>query len=219
MKNPFANLTWTQKAAGITLLLGVGALFLGNPYKGERVTMNMQDLALMVQDKSDHVTVQELADWLIQGKADFRLIDVRTADEYNEYHIPNAENINITDMATADIQRNEKVVIYSEGGIHAAQAWMILVARGFKMSYILFGGLEEWKSAILFPQFPENPLASQVDSLAKIKAVCAYFGGSVQSQSAGSDLAASMPTPKLKLPTSPSAAPKATGGKKKKEGC
>ncbi|MBL0060804.1 MAG: rhodanese-like domain-containing protein [bacterium] len=98
MKNPFANLTWTQKAAGITLLLGVGALFLGNPYKGERVTMNMQDLALMVQDKSDHVTVQELADWLIQGKVDFHLIDVRTAEEYNEYHIPNAENISITDL-------------------------------------------------------------------------------------------------------------------------
>ncbi|MBL0060803.1 MAG: hypothetical protein IPP40_04755 [bacterium] len=96
---------------------------------------------------------------------------------------------------------------------------MMLVARGFKKSYILFGGLEEWKCAILFPQFPENPLASQVDSLAKIKAVCAYFGGSVQSQSAGSDLAASMPAPKLKLPTSTSATPKAAGVKKKKEGC
>ena len=218
MKNPFANLTWTQKAAGITLLLGVGALFLGNPYKGERVTMNMQDLALMVQDKSDHVTVQELADWLIQGKADFRLIDVRSTEEYNEYHIPNAENISITDLTTADIQRNEKIIIYSEGGIHAAQAWMMLVARGFKKSYILFGGLEEWKSAILFPQFPENPLATQVDSLAKVKAICAHFGGSVQSQSAGSEMAASTPTPKLKLPTSTSAAPKAAG-KKKKEGC
>jgi len=219
MKNPFANLKWTQKTAGIVFLLGVGALFLGNPYKGERVTMNMQDLALMVQDKSDHVTVQELADWLIQGKADFRLIDVRTADEYSEYHIPNAENISITDLTTVDILRNEKIIAYSEGGIHAAQAWMMLAARGFKKSYILFGGLEEWKSAILFPQFPDNPLASQTDSLAKIKAVCAYFGGSVQPQSAGSDLAASTPTPKLKLPTSTSAAPKAAGFKKKKEGC
>ncbi len=217
MKNPLANLRWTQKAAAVTLLLGVGALLLGNPYKGERVTMNIQDLAVMVQDKSDHVTVQELADWQIQGKADYRLIDVRTPEEYNEYHIPNAENISITDLVTADIQRNEKVIIYSEGGIHAAQAWMLLAARGFKKSYILFGGLEEWKSAILFPQFPDNPLASQADSLAKVKAVCAYFGGSVQSQSATSDVA--VQTPKLTLPTTSGTAPKAAGGKKKKEGC
>ncbi len=219
MKNFLCSLRWTHRLGIVALLLGFGALLFGSPYKGSHVTLNMQELSLIVQNKTDHVSVQTLADWIIQGKADFRLIDVRTPAEFAEYHIPGAENLEVADLATAELRRNEKIVIYSEGGIHAAQAWMMLAGRGFVHSAILFGGLEEWKDAILFPRLHENPAVAQQDSIAKIKSVCNFFGGSLQSGESAMSEAATPSAPKLQMPATTNAAPKATTGKKKKEGC
>jgi rhodanese-related sulfurtransferase len=217
----FSGWKWTQKAALITFVLGAGALLLGSPYRGARASLELKELGLIVQNTTDHVTVQELADWIIQGRADYRLIDVRSEAEYNDYHIPSAENIQVADLATAEIGRNEKFVLYSQGGIHAAQAWMMLAARGFKHSYILFGGLEEWKDEILFPKLPENPTAAQADSVAKVKSVCAHFGGSAQTGAAGAEVAETKAAPKLQMPSGSASggAAKAAGVKKKKEGC
>lgn len=219
MKNTLRNLRWNHKLGLVAFLLGLGALLFGSPYKGSHVSMNMQELSLIVQNKTDHITVQTLADWIIQGKSDFRVIDVRAPEEFAAYHIPGSENIEVTDLATADMNRNEKIVVYSEGGIHAAQAWMMLAGRGYKHSYILFGGLEEWKAAILFPRLPDNPTVAERDSVEKIKAACSFFGGSIQSGELAASETKTPSVPKLQLPASTSAAPKASGGKKKKEGC
>ena len=89
---------------------------------------------------------------LIQGKSDFRIIDIRSDKEYQEYHIPGAENIPMATLEKANLMRNQKIIIYSEGGIHSAQAWMLLRAKDYKGVYILFGGLEEWNEKILFPE-------------------------------------------------------------------
>ena len=213
--------TWTRKLGLLAFLLGAGALVLGSPYRGARVTMNMRELGLIVQNTTDHVSVQELADWIIQGRADYRLIDVRSTAEYEEYHIQGAEHIPVADLATAELGRNEKLVFYSEGGIHAAQAWMLLAARGYPHAYMLFGGLEEWKDKILFPELPEQPTAAAADSVAKVKSVSAFFGGTPQCGTALTDGEATKAIPKLQMPSggSSSGTPKGAGGKKKKEGC
>ncbi|MBI5060408.1 rhodanese-like domain-containing protein [candidate division KSB1 bacterium] len=212
--------TWTQKCALIALALGVGAVLPGSPYRGTRVSLDMKELGLIVQNETDHISAPELADWIIQGRADYRLIDVRSDAEYNEYHIQGAESIPVGELATAELGRNEKLVLYSEGGIHAAQAWMLLAGRGFKHSYMLTGGLDEWKDRILFPRLPESPLPAQRDSLARVKSVCAFFGGTPQSGAAEDALTDSKRVPKLQIPTGGTGTPKAAGGKKKKkEGC
>lgn len=128
---------------------GLGALAVfGDPYGGGRVTLRTEELAAMVQGEVDHVTVQELDSWIVQGRQDYRLIDLRDPAAYAAYHIPPAENLPITALP-GDLERNEKIVLYSEGGIHSAQAWFLLQARGYEASYILLGGLEEWNDRIL----------------------------------------------------------------------
>ena len=74
-------------------LLGFFGVFLGNPYKGNFVSMDTKELGIIVQKEVDHVKAEDLADWIIQSKSDFTLIDLSTEKEYNEYHIPNSENI------------------------------------------------------------------------------------------------------------------------------
>lgn len=211
------NLNMNKKLALVALALGLLALFLGNPYRGSQMNIDAKELALIVGKEVDHVKAEDLADWIIQGKVDFRIIDTRSEKEYNEYHIPEAENIPVAELDKADLLKNEKIILYSEGGIHSAQAWMILKAKGYKGVYILFGGLDEWNEKVLFPKIPENPTPEQLASFEKMKEVSKFFGGTPQTGTAEVKETPKIQTPKLESPsgtTSPTAQPK-----KKKEGC
>jgi len=212
------NLSLNQKLAAVLLVLAVLALFAGNPYSSARTYIDAQELAMIVDRKVDHVTVEELADWIIQSKADYRLIDLRTEKEFGEYNIPTSENIPLSNLLNAGLQRNEKIVIYSEGGIHSAQAWFLLRARDYKSVYILFGGLEEWKDRILFPRFADNATPEQMQAFEKIKQVSKYFGGTPQSGPGEAVQQTQVTMPKLSLPSGAAAGVK-PAGKKKKEGC
>ena len=47
-------------------------------------------------------------------------------------------------ISESHLHRNERIVLYSGGGIHSAQGWFLLRAQGFPGSYILLGGLDAW---------------------------------------------------------------------------
>ena len=149
------------KLALLALGLGLLAVF-GSPTSNQEVTLNTRELAAIVENEVDHVTVQELADWLIQGAADIRLIDLGPADEYAEYHIPGAENVQLTGLLDYPLYRNERIILYSGAGIHSAQAWFLLKAHDYQGAYILLGGIESWKDEVLFPKAPENPTEEQL---------------------------------------------------------
>jgi rhodanese-related sulfurtransferase len=205
------------KAGLLVCLLGLIAAFAGNPYKGTRVTIDATDLAGIVQREVDHVTPADLADWIVKGKSDYRLIDLRSKAEYDQYHIPGAECVPLAALPDSGLERNEKIILYSEGGIHSAQAWFLLEAMGYKSVYMLLGGLDDWKDLILFPAMPENPAPEQQAAFARMKELSKYFGGTPRSGATASAPDTALPLPKLQLPGS-SSAPVATT-KKKKEGC
>jgi rhodanese-related sulfurtransferase len=217
MNNPFSKLSMNKKLALVAFILGLIAVFAGNPYRGNSVTLDTKELALIVDKTVDHVSPEELADWIIQGKSDFKLLDLRTEKEFNEYHITGAELVPLAELHEYPLLRNEKIVLYSEGGIHSAQAWLLLRAKGYSAVYMLFGGLEEWTDKILFPKLPQNATPEQSTAFEKMKEVSKFFGGSPQTDTGGQEVASAKPMPKLEMPaqTKTGAAPK----KKKKEGC
>jgi rhodanese-related sulfurtransferase len=218
MKNPLTHLNWKQRIALLALALGVVALFAGNPYRGGRVSLDVKDLALLVQKERDHVSVEQLADWIIQGRADYRLLDLRSEKEFNDYHVPTAESVALSALNDFPLRRNEKIILYSEGGIHASQAWFLLAASGFRHVYLLTGGLDEWREKILFPAIPENPTVEQQAQFAKMKEVSRFFKGTPQTGTASEETTVKKELPKLPAPsTGAPAIPSA--GKKKKEGC
>ncbi len=216
MKFTLSSLTLNQKLALVAGLFGFCAIFAGSPYTGSTATINAKELAVMVEKEVDHVTVDELADWIIKGRADYRLIDLRSAKDFDEYHIPGAENIPIASLPDAGLLRNEKIILYSEGGTHSAQAWFLLKALKYKNVYLLRDGLAEWKDRILFPSLAENPSPEEKAAFEKRKEVSKFFGGSPQTRNAAS--ASQLVMPKLPVP-SVSAAPTGAPKKKKKEGC
>ena len=216
MKLP--DLTLNQKLGVLALALGAIALF-AQPQRGPFVKLDARELALVVEKEVDHVKAPELAAWIIEGRSDYRLLDLRTAQEYATYHIPSAENVPLTGLVDYPLQRNEKIVLYSEGGIHSAQAWMLLRAQGYAAVYMVLGGLEAWKDEVLFPSLPADAGPQALAQFEKTAQVAKFFGGEARLGGDAAAPAAGAELPKLAAPP-PSPGPAApVAKKKKKEGC
>jgi rhodanese-related sulfurtransferase len=222
-----SRLTLNQKLALTAVALGAVALF-ANPHPGSRVTLDAKALALAVGTEADHVEAPELAAWIIEGRADYRLIDLRTEAEFTQYHIPTAVSIPMNVLTDAGLGRQEKLVLYSEGGIHSAQAWMLLKAQGYKAVYMLKGGLEEWKDQVVDPVVADTPSAGERARDERLKSISAFFGGQPRSASAVAAGVAALPGPaapaapaatSVVAPPSPAGGAKPAAAKKKKEGC
>jgi rhodanese-related sulfurtransferase len=213
------NLSLNGRLAVIAFVLGFVALFAGSPYTGAGATVNTKELSIAMATGADQIGVTTLADWIIQGKADFRVVDLRPEAAYAEYHIPPAEHIPVVGLAQSSLQRNEKVILYAEDGARAAQAWMLLRAKGYKGVYILRGGLEAWKDSVLFPRIPENPTPAQLVEFARAREVSKFFGGTPQALSGDAGGTQTVVMPKLAMPSSSATGAAGVVKKKKKEGC
>jgi len=227
MRGWISRLTLNQKLAVAAVALGAVALFAA-PYPGSKVTLDAKELALVVGTEADHVEAPELAAWIIENRADYRLIDLRSEVEFAQYHIPTAQNVPLNVLTDSGLLRQEKLVLYSEGGIHSAQAWMLLRAQGYKSVYMLKGGLDEWKDQVLFPAVADNPTPTERARDERLKSISAFFGGQPRSATAVAAGAASTPamatpaapaSPAAVAPPSPAGGAKPAAPKKKKEGC
>ena len=226
MRNWLSSLTLNQTLALGAVVLGAIAL-VATPYPGRQVTLDARELALAVSREADHVEAPELAAWIVESRADYRLIDLRSESAFAAYHIPGAVNVPLTRLMDAGLGRQEKLVLYSDGGTHSAQAWMLLKAQGYAGVYMLKGGLGEWKDRVVFPVLADSPTANERLQDEKRRAVSAFFGGQPRSASALAAGGAGMPgptmpamptLPKVSAPASPAGGAKAPA-KKKKEGC
>jgi rhodanese-related sulfurtransferase len=139
--------------------------------------LDVQELSRAVQREDDHVTAIELASWIKERRAGLRVIDIRSPAEYESYHVPGAERVSIDSLPNIPFRRDETIVLYSEGGAHAAQGWVFLRALGYEKVFFLRGGLYEWLDQVMSPALAAG--ASKKDSVAflPVASISRYFGG------------------------------------------
>jgi len=92
------------------------------------------------------ITPTELKARLDKGK-DFRLIDVREADEWAISRLPQAELIPLSQfqhLALQELAADETVVLYCHHGMRSAKAQGFLKAQGFANVLNLTGGIDAW---------------------------------------------------------------------------
>lgn len=217
---PPATLNPSRMLLLALLLGGVVAAGVGNPYRGPDVVLREADLALLVQREADHLTVEDLADRLIAGTLEYRLVDLRTADEFARGTLPGAENIPLADLPAQRFDPRERLLLFTDGQTHAAQAWVLLKARGMTAIYVLRGGLDGWRQEILQPVVADPPTARDLERIARARA----FGGTPMAGGGGkAPQPLSLPDMPAVAAPPPAAAPPAGappgGRKKKKEGC
>lgn len=220
------SLRWTHNRvlAALALVLGMLAL-IGSPTTGHTVRVDTQELAAIVSSEVDHVAPGELAGWIIRGATDYRLVDLRAPAAFETYHIPTAENVPIAALPDYGLARNEKIVLYSDGGIHSAQAWFLLRAQRYPGVYILSGGLDAWKDEVMFPVAPSNPTPREAADFERAAQVARFFGGTPRAAgTGGGEPQALVPAPtaaqpQVAPPKGPPAGKVAAPAKKKREGC
>ena len=59
------------------LAFGLVAAVSGDPYRGSHTTIDTKDLALRAARGADSIQATDLANWIIQGRNDFTLVDLR----------------------------------------------------------------------------------------------------------------------------------------------
>jgi rhodanese-related sulfurtransferase len=156
--------------------LGALALVAGGA-DATRQGVDVAALAREVEAEADHVTARELAAWIRDGKPGLRIIDVRTPAEFADYSIPTAENLSLTALTRAAVRADETVVLYSEGGAHAAQGWFLLRARGVKRVYFLREGLYEWLTQVMTPVLPAGATPAERAAFDSAAELSRYYGG------------------------------------------
>ena len=78
------------------------------------------------------------------------VLDVRTEDEFEGGHIPNALNIDLRmgpgfiDEVNA-LDKNKSYYVYCRSGARSAQAIQVMRDLGFSETYNLIGGILEWE--------------------------------------------------------------------------
>ncbi|MCL4707896.1 rhodanese-like domain-containing protein [bacterium] len=188
---------------GVALLILLGVLLAFSPAGTRKAaTFSPQDLAEAINNESDHLTAEELAKWLIDKKPDLLVVDMRSAEEFAQYHIPGAVNIPFNKLFEPEAQEtmagDNTIVLYSNGGTHAAQAWVLLKQLGIE-SFVLLGGLNYWTEAILNPKAPNELVAdSEILKYQFQKSASGYFapGGTV---SASADSSRAPAKPKVQI--------------------
>jgi rhodanese-related sulfurtransferase len=146
-----------KRLAGAVIILLAAALALAATMaKGTgEGAVNASAIAKVVNAEQDHVTPGELARWIVEKRKDYELVDIRSAWEFDDYHIPTAINIPLAqlfeDSGLKQLSREKKIVLYGFGAGHAAQAQLLLGLKGYQ-AYSLRDGISDWWETIMSPK-------------------------------------------------------------------
>jgi len=142
--------------------------------------ISLADVAQAAARQDDRESVEDLAAWLIEGRGDFKLIDVRTPDEFESGRIGDAENIPIAQIVTEDVllrlPTDRMVIVYSNGSENAAKAMVMLRLAGID-AHLLTGGYNAWQERILNPDISAKELDGESPQVSAQRALSCYFVG------------------------------------------
>jgi rhodanese-related sulfurtransferase len=159
-------------------------------------SLDVAALARAVEREDDHVTAVELATWIKDRKPGLRVIDIRPAAAFDSFHVPTAERIPLDRLVTTPFSDGETIVLYSDGGAHAAQGWVFLRARGLRQVYFLRGGLADWLDEVMHPVLAPDAAPDVRAAFERSAALSRYFGGAPRRETAAEHAArATAPRP------------------------
>jgi rhodanese-related sulfurtransferase len=148
------------------------------PEPGDQVSF--MDVAQAAARQEDRVSVEELAEWLIEERKDFVLIDVRSQDDYMQDKIHEARNMPLAELVRSDsiatLPTDRKIVVYSNGSENAAKAATMLRLAGLD-AHLVTGGYNAWHERILNPDIPAEELDGENLQVSAQRSYACYFVG------------------------------------------
>jgi rhodanese-related sulfurtransferase len=166
-----------RRLRNIAIVLGLLAVVAGTPYRPAASGVDLDRLAAVLSQDDYRVSALQLAEWIRDRKVGLRVIDVDLAEPARNDAVPTAEHARIEALTRMRIARADRIVLASEDGLRAAQAWLLLRAAGHERVYVLAGGRRAWQADVLGPTIARDASPEAVRAFERVAAVSRYFGG------------------------------------------
>lgn len=184
-------------------ILGAAALVLGTAAALVRPPAAGTHGARLDPANYDAIIPESLAATIMQsGTGGLTLIDLRSAADFEGYHIPGARRMGDADLDQVSLPSGTTIIVYDSAAISAPRAWLLLKSQGYQKVFVLSGGMAAWQESILHPALPPGLNRHDEAAFARQIERSRFFGGSpVPAPSTG---------PKPRPPVRESAPPKET---------
>ena len=134
-KKQFNWRTWLWPMLGIAILVGLTWF-----------VMQQNQTNQSASSLPKEISVEEAAKLRDEGAF---ILDVRTEEEWNEYHIPGSTLIPLDQLETrlSEVPQGKEVVVVCRSGNRSQPGRDVLKNAGFTQVTSMSGGLKEWKAA------------------------------------------------------------------------
>jgi len=152
------------------LLAGLGIILAFLPFNASK-TFRLNPDELLDQQCKDHgFTVDEVARFMNAEDSTVQLIDLRSNAEFMECNIPGSINIPLHDLLNPDWegylnQSERRNIFYSNGDKTATIAWTIVTGLGYKNSFVMKGGMNEWYNTVMLSEFEGDRITPRENAL------------------------------------------------------
>lgn len=160
-----------------SVALALAATFAIADGRGALPLSRADAIAAEIETGADHIDALELAALIKAGTPGLRILDLREKLDTSTYVIPGAMPVSMRDLDTVRVMPDERLVLYSDGGAHAAQAWVLLRVRGIQNARVLKDGMAAWEDEVLSPLLPSVPDDSAKARFQQARALSLWFGG------------------------------------------
>jgi len=161
-------------------LLALSVALIAACSESDKREVSLVDIAQAAARQDDRASVEDVAGWLVEGREDFKLIDVRMPEDFESGSIGDAENIPIAQLVTPDVlsrlPTDRMVIVYSNGSENSAKAAVMLRLSGID-AHLLTGGYNAWQSRILNPDISADELNGESLEVSTQRALSCYFVG------------------------------------------
>ena len=163
--------------AATALTLALLAMIAGDPTGARTAPADVAALARSVGPQADRISAIELARMIRDRTPGLRVIDLRSAEEFDEYRIPGAEQMSLTAVAAARFDGRETLVLHAGDSAKAVQGWELLRARGHARVYVLRGGIVAWVDEVMDARIAADASERERAAFREIADLSRYFGG------------------------------------------
>jgi thiosulfate/3-mercaptopyruvate sulfurtransferase len=149
---------------------------LSTPQPQPSASLSEGQILAAVQSGKDHIEPEELAKRIMANDQALTLVDIRSKEEFNAFHLKGASNIPMSQLpeALASKRGQGLIILYSNGMTHPAQARDSLTRLGFPNVLFLTDGLAGFFDKVLKPaSLREGPVTPE--KAADIRAARQFF--------------------------------------------
>jgi rhodanese-related sulfurtransferase len=158
-----------KKISLLLILLGILLAFL--PLTANRsFTVRPVRLLSEVLNEEASFTVDQIAEFIVREDSTIQLIDLRSSEESKKMTMPGAINIPYSEFIRKDPEiylnnKDIKNIFFSNGDLESSYALVYARGLGYKNSYLMEGGVSEWRKIIIETKFTGDRITARENAL------------------------------------------------------